>query len=526
MPRIKVIVLTAFGLIFICLLFFVLKIFKSNNDTIATIPRNSLAVAKLDLIAILENAEISKWQDLEMFNNDWSEKIGQEIKLIGKTYHNIEKSGIDIKKCVYAFYGESVESYGGLSMALSDPECFEQTIRSIDSEIEVGYINGILTAVLIPNEVVVIWDEEVAMFFSSRNNDILDKAIMVFSQQNENSMLNDDAFMSFETENCDLGIFMASSISESRFFKNHASRLNKLHGLALLCNFEKSKFIAETRFYPKPGIDDAELNFIDENNFSDDISNFLSEKNPIGFFAININEKNFLDAVDLSQMIFGDDFISGEEFEEAFTGEIFVSVNDFRKVSSYYTINTLENRRVRRNNDYGNYWYGYQSNYSSYTWRDEPTWVSRRIKKTEPVVFFRTVLKVRNQSKAQAIINQLIDYGVGISEYKFDNGYLKITNDDYVDVISKDRFVSSEFIKNNKACAKIDLDLEHYADLKKDFKYEIQNHLCFLNLLDSATISTKNDNFLIEINFKEDPEHMLWRIMKAVNEEVIGSGNK
>ena len=133
----KILVISAVGVFIIASVVILINFFFSNKELISRIPKDSTAVARLDLKSLSEKAEISKWNELKMFKNIETSSIGSELKVIGKICQTPETSGIDFKKCVYVFFGEANEGYHGVVLGLHDSERFASIIKSLDASIVV-----------------------------------------------------------------------------------------------------------------------------------------------------------------------------------------------------------------------------------------------------------------------------------------------------------------------------------------------------------------------------------------------------
>jgi len=519
----KILVISGIGVFVIAILIILINFFFSNKELILRIPKDSVIVARLDVRLLSEKAEMSKWNELEIFKNIESSNIGNELKVISKIYQNPETSGIDFKKCVYAFFGEASEGYHGVVLALNESKKFEATIKSLDPGIVVQNNNEVNSAMLSLNETVVIWNDDVAMFYSRKCIDPLNYAISIFNQDGAQSMLDDEGFMEFESEDTEMNIYMAASSSNSSLFGNHASQLNKIHGVGILCQFEKNKLTADTRFYKNEGVKDEEIEFFKDQNLSENINLFLSQKKPMGFFALNLDPNNLTQVANLSQMLFGKSVLSNSEITEAFSGETFFSVNDYRKVPKYIQTREIQYREVMKYNGYNSY-YGYGGYYNgggyynSYHYEKEPYWVTRTYKIMDPVVFFKAALAVKSQDKAQRIIDKLTQNGISICNYSFQNGYLIVSNDNYTNNDNYKDETSNELISNNAACGVFDLNPNHFQNFQNDFSNEIATFAGFFELVDNAKVSLVDNNLKIEFQFSESSDHILWRFMQVLSE--------
>lgn len=520
----KILVISAVGVFIIASVVILINFFFSNKELILRIPKDSTAVARLDLKSLSEKAEISKWNELKMFKNIETSSIGSELKVIGKICQTPETSGIDFKKCVYAFFGEANEGYQGVVLGLNDSERFASIIKSLDASIVVQNNKDYSMAMLSPNETVVIWDNNVAMFYSRKCTDLENYAISIFNQDGAASMLDNKAFMEFDSNDEELAFYFSASLSNSRYFKNHASQLSKLNGLGVFCSFEKNDLIVDARFYGNEGIEDSELEFFNDENLSDNINGFLGQKRSIGFLAGNLNLKNILEVANLSKMLFGNSVLSNADVIEAFSGEVLFAINDYRKVPK--VIQTREKRyrdvvRYNNYNSYGYYGYGYYNGgyNNNYHYEKEPYWELRSYAIMEPVVFFTTALKVKNQEKAQLVLNRLLENGVALNNFKFQDGYLIVTND----ILGSDQFnldsATKELVSQNYGCAKFDLNLNQYPSIENDFRSELKNLDEVLKITRNTTVKVDDGNINCVLNFTESTEPIIWRVLGLLDKE-------
>jgi hypothetical protein len=520
----KILVLSAVGIFVIAVAIILVNFFFSNKELISRIPKDSFFVVRLDLRSLSEKAEISKWSELEMFKSIETSNIGNELKVIGKICQTPETSGIDFKKCVYAFFGEANEGYHGVLLALNESEKFESTIKSLDPSIVVQNNNNVNSAVLLPYETVLIWNDDVAMFYSRKCMNPENYAISIFNQDGTQSMLDNNSFMEFESNDEEMAFYVSATLSNSRYFKSHASHLNKLNGVGVFCHFENNDVIIDTRFYGNDEVEDSGLEFFNDQKLSENINVFLSQHKSIGFLAGNLNLNNILDVANLSQMMFGKSILSNADILEAFSGEALFAINDYRKVPK--VIQTREKRyrdviRYNNYNSYGNYWNSYYNRgyYNNYYYEKEVYWELRSYTIMEPVVFFKTVLKVKNQEKAQLVLNKLSQNGVAINNCIFKDGYLVITND----VLSSEQFdlelATKELVSQNFGCAKFDLNLNRYPSIENDFKSELNSVDDILRISENATVSVEDGNLHCVLRFSESTDPILWRVIKILDGE-------
>jgi hypothetical protein len=521
----KILVFSAVVVFTIAVVILLIDLFFSNEKLILRIPKDSCLVVRLDVKTLSEKAEISKWSELELFKSNEISILGKELTVIGRICQTPETSGIDFKKSVYVFFGEDNEDYHGVVLALKESEEFELAIRSLIPNIIIQKNNGINSATLSPNESVVIWNNDVAMFYSRKCAGIENYAVSIFNQDGNSSMLENDAFTEFDSNDEELAIYVSATLSNSRHFKNHASHLSKLKGVGVFCHFEKNDLIVDTKLYKKEGIKDSELEFFNDQNLSENINAFLGQKKAIGFLAGNLNLQNILEVANFSQIIFGKSILSNSEVIDAFSGETLFVINDYRKVPK--VIQTREKRyrdvvRYNHYNSYGYYGYGYNNMgyYNNYYYEKEPYWVVNTYTILEPVVYFKTALKVKNQEKAQLILNKLSENGVALNNCRFQDGYLIVTND----ILSSDNFnldpETKELVNQNYGCGKFDLNLNRYPNISNDFQNEMKNIDEILRIAEDATVSVDDGIIHCVLRFSESTEPILWRILQVVDREL------
>lgn len=510
-------------------LFLVYRYFTSNKDLINRIPKDSVSVVKLDVKSLFEKAEFSRWKELEMFSEENLANLDKELKVIGKIYQDPEKSGVDFGNCVYAFFGNRSDAASGLVLSVDDCRNLESTVRSLDSSIEIQKKNDVYSAVFEENELVLIWDEEVALFYARRCADVKGSAMEVFEQDEEMSLLDDDTFMSFDSESCDAGVYMNVNAMNNR--SNNGYEIEKVQGAAILFEFEKDQILAESRLYAKEGVDEDELLFLNEEKLSENISKFYAQRKTMGFVAMNFDMLKLFG-------VFNDDIlenrnVSNSELLDALNGETYVNVIDYRKVPKTKQVRQLEYRSVRKavpyNNYYNYYNNGYNYNYyygnrSSYYYTTEPIWVTKTITVYEPELIYKVCLGVKSEEKARVIISKLDREVDDELRFSVENGYIVITNDS-PSLGDPQPFADSgsvDVINDNVACGFFDLELEHYPTIQNEFKNEIDSRLNFLQLLKNVKFTAEGNEMHFELNFSNSDDHILWRFMKALDENWYG----
>ena len=251
----------------------------------------------------------------------------------------------------------------------------------------------------------------------------------------------------------------------------------------------------------------------------------------MGFVAMNFDMLKLFG-------VFNDDIlanrnVSNSELLDALNGETYVNVIDYRKVPKTKQVRQLEYRSVRKavpyNNYYNYYNNGYNYNYyygnrSSYYYTTEPIWVTKTITVYEPELIYKVCLGVKSEEKARVIASKLDREGDDELRFSVENGYIVITNDSpsMGDLQSFTDNGSVDVINDNVACGFFDLELEHYPTIQNEFKNEIESRLNFLQLLKNVKFTAEGNEMHFELNFSNSDDHILWRFMKALDENWYG----
>jgi hypothetical protein len=121
---------------------------------------------------------------------------------------NPKKSGVNFMQNAYGFVSKGEEVYGGIVFGIKDAKDFEETVKEINSDIEVQKTDGIYTAEVDKNDVALVWDKNVALLYFRNEDDVMERAKQAFNQDKDMSMLESDTYMEFESLDADLGMYM------------------------------------------------------------------------------------------------------------------------------------------------------------------------------------------------------------------------------------------------------------------------------------------------------------------------------
>ena len=536
----------------------------NNNRLIAKIPKDSAMVFKADLKSLAEKAEFKKWKELSMFDD-----MAEDDGLLKGILDNPKKCGVNFMQNAYGFMGKGDEMYGGIVFGIKDAKDFEETVKSIDSDIEVQKTDGIYTAEVDKNDVALVWDKNVALLYfrdaSRDDDDIMEKAKQAFSQDDDMSMLEMDTYMEFESLDADLGMYMnAKKFQElaagmGNIAVGQMNTMEKAEAIGMTMLFEDQQMLVDATYYPIEGATPEEISMLKEEGISADLMKLISPTNPKGFYAANMDLDKILGLYpQINEEMIKDGF-SIDEFKNGLNGEMTFSLIDVKNV-----------QKIREVADY--------DNWEPYGFYDTPVPM-----KMDTTFELSPIYKINFGLKDKGIIENLIakfvakinepevteemfdiedsmrssfdsymtpyenlveeieepkikryQYnGLEVMEaedvklfYKYEGNYLSISNDESAFASQSFSWDDEldEMLTEKAGAGYMDLNYKNYPDIERENARDVQEVKSFLEMLDNMKFSSDGMTVHFEMNFTDSPDHILWRMMKTIDAQV--SNNK
>lgn len=533
---------------------------SNNNKLIAKIPKDAAMVFKADLKSLADKAEFKQWKDLAMFDKlDGDEGVFKDI------LDNPKKSGVNFMQNAYGFMGKGDEMFGGIVFGIKDAKDFEETVKSIDSDIEVQKTDGIYTAEVDKNDVALVWDKNVALLYFRDDDDIMEKAKQAFTQDEEMSMLESDTYMEFESLDADLGMYMnmkgfqelASEMGGG--IKDQFKSMEKAEGIGMTMLFEDQQMLVDATYYPVEGATPEEISMMKEEGISADLMKLISPTMPKGYYAANMDLDKILGLYpQINEEMMKDGF-SIDEFKNGLNGEMTVSLIDVKNV-----------QKIREVADY--------DNWEPYGFYDTPVPM-----KMDTTYELSPIYKINLGLKDKGIIENLITKfvakinepevteemfdieasmrssfdsyttphenlveeieepkikryqynGLEVMEaedvklfYKFEGNYLSISNDESAFASQSFSWDDEleEMLTESPGSGYMDLNYKNYPDIERENARDVQEAKSFLEMLDNMKFSSDGMTVHFEMNFTDSPDHILWRMMKTMDAQVSSNG--
>ena len=529
---------------------------SNNNRLIAKIPKDAAMVFKADLKSLADKAEFKKWKELSMFDD-----MRKEESVFDQILENPKKSGVNFMQNAYGFMSKGDEFYGGIVFGIKDAKDFEETVKAMDSDIEVQKTDGVYTAEVDNNDVALVWDKNVALMYFRDDEDVLEKAKQAFAQDEDMSMLEMDTYMEFESLDADLGMYMnmkrfqelASEMGAG--VKDQFKSMEKAESIGMTVVFDDQQMLIDATYYPVEGATPEEISMMKEEGISADLMKLISPTNPKGFYAANMDLEKILSLYpQINEEMMKDGF-SIDEFKNGLNGEMTVSLIDVKNI-----------QKIREVADY--------DNWESYGYYDTPVPM-----KMDTTFELSPIYKINIGLKDKGVIENLIakfvakmnepelveesfDFegafdhsydsyitppenlveeieepkvkryqynGLEVFEtedaklfYKFEGNYLSISNDE--SAFASQSFswdVELEEMLTEKAGAGyMDLNYKNYPDIERENAEYVQEEKSFLEMLDNMKFSSDGMTVHFEMNFTDSPDHILWRMMKTIDAQV------
>lgn len=533
---------------------------SNNNKLIAKIPKDAAMVFKADLKSLADKAEFKQWKELAMFDKlDGDEGVFKDI------LDNPKKSGVNFLQNAYGFMGKGDEMYGGIVFGIKDAKDFEETVKSIDSDIEVQKTDGIYTAEVDKNDVALVWDKNVALLYFRDDDDIMEKAKQAFSQDEDMSMLEMDTYMEFESLDADLGMYMnmkgfqelASEMGGG--IKDQFKSMEKAEGIGMTMLFEDQQMLVDATYYPVEGATPEEISMMKEEGISADLMKLISPTNPKGFYAANMDFDKILGLYpQINEEMMKDGF-SIDEFKNGLNGEMTLSLIDVKNV-----------QKIREVADYDN-WEpnGFYDTpvpmIMDTTYELSPIYKINLGMKDKGIIenlIAKFVAKINEPEVTEEMFDiedsmrssfdsyttpydNLVEEieepkikryqynGLEVMEaedvklyYKYEGNYLSISNDESAFASQSFSWDDEleEMLTESAGSGYMDLNYKNYPDIERENARDVQEAKSFLEMLDNMKFSSDGMTVHFEMNFTDSPDHILWRMMKTMDAQVSSNG--
>lgn len=535
---------------------------SNNNRLIAKIPKDAAVVFKADLKNLADKAEFKKWKELAMFDRlDGDEAVFKEI------IDNPKKCGVNFMQNAYGFMSKGEDFFGGIVFGIKDAKDFEETVKRIDSDIEVQKTDGIYTAEVDKGDVALVWDKNVALMYFRDEDDVMDRAKEAFKQDEDMSMLENDTYMEFESLDADLGTYLSmkqlQELSQdlSGEKQEQFKAMEKVEGVGMTVLFDDQQMLMDATYYPIEGATPEEISMMQEEGISDDLMKLISPVQPKGFYAANMNLDKILGIYpDLNARMMEDGF-SLDEFKNGFNGEMTFSLIDVKNVQTVKEVVDYERwEPMSLYDEYGNY-------------NDVAPMKLDTINELKPIYKINIGVKDRGLidnliAKFVAKVNEpeVLDYefdqefdpmfdrsfdsymtpepavqepnalryqynGLEVLElkeddfkwfYKYDGNYLSISNDESAFAAQNFSWDEDleEMLKDKAGSGYMDLNYKNYPDVERENAQAVQDAKTFIEMFDNMKFSSDGMTAHFEMNFTDSPDHILWRMMKAIDAQV------
>lgn len=529
---------------------------SNNNRLISKIPKDAAMVFKADLKSLADKAEFKQWKDLSMFD-----ELRKEESVFDQILDNPKKSGVNFMQNAYGFMSKGDEFYGGIVFGIKDAKDFEETVKAMDSDIEVQKTDGIYTAEVDHNDVALVWDKNVALMYFRADDEVLEKAKQAFAQDEDMSMLEMETYMEFESLDADLGMYvnmkkfqeMASEMGGQ--VKDQFKSMEKAESIGMTILFEEKQMLLDATYYPVEGASPEEITMLKEEGISADLMKLISPTNPKGFYAANMDLDKILGLYpQINEEMMKDGF-SIDEFKSGLNGEMTFSLIDVKNV-----------QKIREVADYD-------------SWEPNGFYDTPVPMKMDTTFELSPIYKINLGMKDKGVIENLIakfvaklnepepavegfDYegsfestfdsynapyesivevveepkikryqynGLEVFEtedvklfYKYEGNYLSISNDESAFATQNFSWDDEleEMLTDKAGAGYMDLNYKNYPDIERENAEYVQEVKSFLEMLDNLKFSSDGMTAHFEMNFTDSPDHILWRMMKTIDAQV------
>jgi hypothetical protein len=529
---------------------------SNNNKLIAKIPKDAAMVFKADVKSLADKSEFKQWKDLAMFD-----EMGKDGEVFNEVLDHPKKSGVNFLQNAYGFVGKGDEQYGGIVFGINDAKDFEETVAKMGDGVEIQKTDGLYTAELDKGDVALVWDKNVALLYFRNADDVMEKAKQAFAQDEDMSMLENDTYMEYESLDADLGLYMnAKNFQElvgslGNTPQGQLMGMDKVEGIGMTILFEDKQMLVDATYYPIEGATPEEISMMKEEGISEDLMKLISPTQPKGFYAANMNLDKILGLYpQLNEEMMKDGF-SIDEFKNGLTGEMSFSLIDIKNVQTIGEVADYSNW-----DPYG--MYGSEVPMKKDTMNElTPIYkinlgvkdrgmidnlIAKFVAKmnepvvTEEMVDMEDLMKSSFDSYMTPYDNlveeieepQVKRYqynGLEVFEtedaklfYKFEGNYLSISNDE--SAFASQNFTwedeLEEMLTEKAGSGYMDMNYKNYPDIERENKNTVDEMKSFLEMLDNMKLSSDGMTMHFEMNFTENPDHILWRMMKTIDAKV------
>ena len=532
---------------------------SNNNRLIAKIPKDAAMVFKADLKSLADKAEFKQWKDLAMF-----EDMRKKESVLNQILESPKKSGINFMQNAYGFMSKGDDFYGGIVFGIKDAKDFEETVKGIDSEIEVQKTDGLYTAEVDNNDIALVWDKSVALMYFRDDEDVLDKAKQAFAQDEDMSMLEMDTYMEFESLDADLGMYMnmkkfqelASEMGGP--MQDQFKSMEKAESIGMTILFEDQQMLVDATYYPVEGATPEEISMMKEESISADLMKLISPTTPKGFYAANMDLDKILALYpQINEEMMKDGF-SLDEFKNSLNGEMTISLIDVKNV-----------QKIREVADYDNWepngFYDtpvpmkmdttfelspiYKINLGVKDRGILDNIIAKFVAKMNEPVMSAEIFDMEDSMRSSfdsytTPYDNLVEEieepkvkryqynGLEVFEtedaklfYRYEGNYISISNDE--SAFASQNFSwddeLEEMLTEKVGAGYMDLNYKNYPEIERENSSDIQKAKDFLLMFDNMKFSSDGMTFHFEMNFTDSPDHILWRMMKTIDAQVSGN---
>ena len=533
---------------------------SNNNRLIAKIPKDAAMVFKADLKSLADKSEFKQWKELAMFDKlDGDEGVFKDI------LDNPKKSGVNFLQNAYGFMGKGDEMFGGIVFGIKDAKDFEETVKSIDSDIEVQKTDGIYTAEVDKNDVALVWDKNVALLYFRDEDDVMEKAKQAFAQDEDMSMLENETYMEYESLDADLGVYMNMKNfqelvgSLSHIPQDQLMAMDKVEGIGMTVLFEDKQMLVDATYYPIEGATPEEISMMKEEGISADLMKLISPTTPKGYYAANMDLDKILGLYpQINEEMMKDGF-SIDEFKNGLNGEMTLSLIDVKNV-----------QKIREVADYDNWEpYGFYDTpvpmKMDTTYELSPIYkinlglkdkgiienlIAKFVAKINEPVLTEEMFDIEDSMRSsfdsyKTPVENLVEEieepkikryqynGLEVMEaedvklyYKYEGNYLSISNDESAFASQSFSWDDEleEMLTESSGSGYMDLNYKNYPDIERENARDVQEAKSFLEMLDNMKFSSDGMTVHFEMNFTDSPDHILWRMMKTMDAQVSSNG--
>ena len=534
---------------------------SNNNRLIAKIPKDAAMVFKADLKHLADKAEFKQWKDLAMFD-----KLLDKENVFNEILDNPKKSGVNFMQNAYGFMGKGDEMFGGIVFGIKDAKDFEETVKSMDSDIDVQKTDGIYTAEVDKNDIALVWDKNVALIYFRNDDEVVEQAKQAFAQDEDMSMLENESYMEFESLDADLGTYMnMKKVQElaagmGNIAVGQLNAMEKIEGMGMTILFEDQQMLVDATYYPAEGATLEEISMMKEESISADLMKLISPTQPKGFCVANMDLDKILGLYpQINEEMMKDGF-SIDEFKNGLNGEMTFSLIDVKNV-----------QKIREVADYDNWepngFYNtpvpmkmdttfelspiYKINLGMKDKGIIENLIAKFVAKINEPVVAEEVFDIEDSVKSSfdsytAPYENLVEEieepkikryqynGLEVMEtedvklfFKYEGNYLSISNDESAFASQNFSWEDEldEMLTEKAGSGYMDLNYKNYPDIVRENARNVQEVKSFLEMLDNMKFSSDGLTMHFEMNFTDSPDHILWRMMKTIDSQVSGNRN-